>query len=67
MLETAANKVGGQGDEDSDGEELEDDPSNHYICSRIGVSISFGGLCGCHSATDGLDNEGDNIACAEYS
>lgn len=65
MAHGADDKVGRAEDEDGDGEELENDASDHDVGPRGGVAIDFVCFGGGHAAADGLNDERDDVAGAE--
>lgn len=65
IFDAAADEVGSADDEDGDGEHLEDNPCNHDVRAVCSVTVDLVGFGGGHTATDSLNDEGDDIAGAE--
>lgn len=65
VLDAATDKVGGAGDKDGDGKQLENDTGNHDVRARCGVAVDLVGLGGGNTTANGLDDKGDDIAGAK--
>lgn len=61
----ATDEVHGADDEDGDGKQLEYNTGDHDVCTCRGIASDLFSLPGCHSAADGLYDEGDNVAGAK--
>lgn len=62
---SSAHEIRSKENENGNREQLEDDPSDHGVCSRCRVPVYLVRSCRGHSAADGLDDQGDYVAGAE--